>query len=184
MAQKTDHITLGDGMRLQCMHCGVTYTPALPVAINVVVAMGKAFTKTHRGCKKPKEERCGACLELGHGLFDHVRLKVLTAEQWPGCGDDGTSSTAIWRHMRGVPQQPSADAPHDPSDFGRCHRLLAASWAAGWRSRMPELATLPSWRGIAPAWEELDALFVAELPEGTGSAPRLYARLQELRGGR
>lgn len=181
--RSTDHITMGDGMRLQCMHCGVTYTPALPAPIDVMLAASKAFSKTHARCKAPSQERCAACMELGHGLFDHVRLKVHSAEAWPGCGDDGTSSMVIWRHMRGVMQQPNFSAPYDPDDFGRCSRLLAAPWAAGWRARMPEMTKGP-WLKIGPAWEELEGLWADEIKNADGMAPRLYARIQELRGGR
>lgn len=37
----------------RCEHCGATYVPQLPAAINMFVAMSNEFVKAHRGCKKP-----------------------------------------------------------------------------------------------------------------------------------
>ncbi len=83
----------------------------------------------------------------------------------------------------GLKQPFSAGVPHDPTDFGRCSRLLAAPFAKGWRARLPEVAKrypeLP-WARLVDAWDELEALQAEELP--TGKAPKLYERLQTLAG--
>ncbi len=70
--------------------------------------------------------------------------------------------------------------PADPSDFGRCVRLLEA---------VPELrphllslteSTSPKvWQRIAGEWDSLEAMYREELP--TGNCPKLYKRLTELR---
>jgi hypothetical protein len=181
----TDHVVIGDALRLVCLHCGTRTPPVDPtvgVEIGAMAKACKAFSKLHAKCKAPSDERCAACMELGHGLFDHVRLKVLTPEQWPGCGDDGASSKAIYNHMRDKIHGGGGAAPYDPDDFGRCSRLLAASWAVGWRARMGEM-TAGTWAKIAPTWEELESLWAVESKSLDGMAPRLCARLQELRGG-
>lgn len=67
----------------------------------------------------------------------------------------------------------------DPADFGRCYRLLKIM--PSWRPRLPEVAALfPKWTGLVSAWDELTALYEEELPRRR--CPKLYVRMQELRG--
>jgi hypothetical protein len=103
---------------------------------------------------------------------------------WPHCGDTGLSSSTIWCVMTGQVAMPGrsrfdvGDTPADPDDFGRCFRLLERF--PGWKARMPEVAAkYPAWAGLVAAWDELEALYAQERP--TGTAPKLYARMQELR---
>ena len=101
--------------------------------------------------------------------------------RWLAGGDTGISSKVIWSVMMGQPFDGGRwyhpDIPHDPSDFGRCHRLLELFPA--WRARLSEVASAhPDWSGLVGAWDELTALYVEELP--TGSGPKLYARMREL----
>ena len=108
---------------------------------------------------------------------------------WLNNGDTGISSLTIWASL--VPQAMLAETirtkgipvvgrhPLDPSDFGRCYRLLNVM--PGWRERLPEVAEkFHNWRPFVEAWDELTALYEEELPIGT--CPKLYARLQQLRG--
>ena len=69
-------------------------------------------------------------------------------------------------------------APHDPDDFGRCHRLLQAF--PEWRSRLDEMRAHPGWGPLVDAWSELEALYAEEIQ--SGKAPKLYARMCALRG--
>ena len=129
---------------------------------------------------------CAGCLR---GLIVAMRLKEAgvigrhehdepSAEAlWLAGGDTGTSSMTIWSVMTGYPIERTPSVPWDPSDFGRCHRLLAKF--PGWRARMGEVATKhPAWAGLVAAWDELTALYIEEFP--TGRAPKLYARMKEL----
>ncbi len=179
-AKKPDqaaHVFAGDKGRLACLHCGANYTPAMPCDIDIVIAIWAAFDKKHRRCAKPDRERCGVCLEIGHATEQHVYRDY---HAWLGGGDTGTSSRAIWHFMRGNPVPAEGGPPHDPSDFGRCHRLLAAF--PEWRSRIREMKDLPGWAGIVGAWDELEVLYLEELPSGT--APKLYGRMKMLTRGR
>lgn len=103
---------------------------------------------------------------------------------WLTNGDTGTSSKTIWAVMTGRTVGDKyfhPDVPYDPSDFGRCHRLLEVM--PSWRARLPEVAAkYPKWAGLVDAWDELTADYLAELP--SGKCQRLYKRLQELREGR
>jgi hypothetical protein len=71
------------------------------------------------------------------------------------------------------------DVPHDPADFGRCHRLLELF--PKWRERLPTVAAIhPAWSALIANWDELTALYLEELAEGTGYAHRTYDRMKEL----
>lgn len=75
----------------------------------------------------------------------------------------------------------SPDAPHDPEDFVRCRKALA--FIPNGVARMPEVAAVhPVWKELAANWPELERLYQEEIPTGRGNAPKLYARMQELRG--
>ena len=98
---------------------------------------------------------------------------------WVVNGDTGISSMTIWSVMMG--RRPNVNfwpsTPLDPSDFGRCYRLLKVM--PSWRARLSEVAKkYPEWRGLVDAWDELTALYERELP--TGTAPVLYRRMSEL----
>lgn len=70
------------------------------------------------------------------------------------------------------------DAPYDPSDFGRCYRLVKKVPAI--RSAFERIAELvPSFAGILREWDELCRLY--ERDEPTGRSDELYRRIKELR---
>jgi hypothetical protein len=102
---------------------------------------------------------------------------------WLAGGDTGTSSKTIWFVMMGrecTERYWSPNTPRDPADFGRCYRLLALM--PSWRARLPEVAAKhPGWKPMIDAWDELTALYEEEVPLHTGMAPKLYARMQQLR---
>lgn len=100
--------------------------------------------------------------------------------RWSLAGDAGISSKAIAAAAIGMTPKESAwgfDTPRDPSDFGRCYRLL---------QKVPELrlalplvvAAAPHWGPMVEVWDELTALYEEELP--SGKCPRLYERMKGL----
>ena len=96
---------------------------------------------------------------------------------WLMAGDTGISSKAILAVMEGTRPPSWPGTPSDPSDFGRCHRLL--EHFPHYRVRLHEVVTAhPEWTGLVREWDSLTALYLEEIPSGT--APRLYARMQEL----
>jgi hypothetical protein len=102
------------------------------------------------------------------------------AMAWLHNGDTGTSSETIWSVMTGHPVR-CHDIPYDPSDFGRCYRLLQVM--PSWRLRMQEVADAHvNWQPFVDAWEELTTLYELELKSPDGMAPRTYARMRQLRG--
>ncbi len=134
---------------------------------------------------------CAACLR---DLIVDMRLKAAgtfvrpergdpaAEDVWRAGGDTGTSSLTIWSVMTGRTVTDDrgrvrVGVPWDPSDFGRCHRLLEQFPA--WRARMPEVAAAyPEWAALVAEWDALTALFLEELP--SGKAPKLYVRMQLL----
>lgn len=71
------------------------------------------------------------------------------------------------------------DAPHDPSDFARCYRLVQA--VPEIRAAFPRIAErVPPFAGILERWDELCAVFDREAP--TGRCVELYAMIKALRG--
>lgn len=123
---------------------------------------------------------CVGCLRE---LITLLRLEAAGADdapaaRWLAGGDTGTSSKTIWSVMTGQDVDRHG-IPHDPADFGRCHRLLELF--PKWRERLPTVAAIfPEWAPLVEHWDELTALYVEELAEGTGYARRTYDRMKEL----
>jgi hypothetical protein len=113
------------------------------------------------------------------GAIGPFRRDPSDEDIWLAGGDTGISSKTIWSVMTGKPVDCRPSVPMDPSDFGRCHRLLEKFPA--WRARMPEVAVKhPQWSGLVSEWETLTALYLKELP--SGKAPKLYKRIIALTG--
>lgn len=67
--------------------------------------------------------------------------------------------------------------PLDPSDLGRCLRMLdACPELKPHVGRMAEHG--PVWASLADEWDDLTALYQREL--ASGSAPQCYARMREI----
>ena len=107
-----------------------------------------------------------------------ARTAILSkAHQWIMGGDTGRSSLTIWGVMMSAPAERPL-IPADPSDFGRCFRLLEL--IPEWRKRLPRVSDIyPEWDGLVQHWPELEALWQEERSQGR--APKLYQRMIELR---
>jgi hypothetical protein len=99
---------------------------------------------------------------------------------WFMSDDTGISSRVIWSVMTGVDCKDrlyGGGYPNDPSDFGRCRRLLQKF--PHWRNRLDEVSDrYPEWKPLVEHWDELNRLYEEEYP--TGVAPKLYDRMKEL----
>jgi hypothetical protein len=177
---KAGHVVLIPGVgTFFCAHCGEAYTPSYPIAVPLMTAMTSAFGKAHKKCELTNRgAACTLCLGFGHDPKVCPRLGYNgDPHAWWSGPDTGMSSKTIWRVLMGHPATIDVYEPADPADFGRCHRLLHA--IPGWRARIGEMARVRGWEHLAPAWDELEALYVEELP--SGRAPKLYKRMAELR---
>lgn len=95
-------------------------------------------------------------------------------------GDDtGVSSKAIFGVMMNQPTR-DRSVPWDPSDFGRCYRLLKLM--PSWRGRLNEVAEkYPAWRKLVDRWDEVESLYERELMNRKdGMAPETYNLMKEL----
>ena len=82
--------------------------------------------------------------------------------EWFAGRDTGQSSKAVALFLAaGVS---TGAVPHDSSDFGRCHRLLAHM---GWQDRIGEMAKASGrWSVLVENWTALTAAYEAEDWEG------------------
>lgn len=100
------------------------------------------------------------------------------ALRWAIGNDTGASSKAIAGHMTGNRPSSGYPPPWDPSDFGRCMRLVAA--IPEWRPRLPEMAKRsPEWAGIVKHWDRIEQCMRAELADGGGRAPATYDLIKQ-----
>lgn len=145
-----------------CTRCGEGLVFDTPQPLYMASAMMKAFDKQHKGCKKQT----------------YTEPKPLTPADWFRGRDVGTSSYTILFVMTGTRSPHKRySVPLDPSDFGRCYRLL--NLFPEWRVRLPEVAErFKEWGPMVRRWDEMTALYEEELPNGT--APKLYALMKVL----
>lgn len=180
-----DHVVMANNKSL-CRGCGASYDllpGGKPREVWEFAALAKAFGEQHAGCAD-KPLRCASC----GGEHDSDACNgahKLTKETWIDGHDTGLSSETIWCFMSGVPFALRLGGrgpcyPLDPSDFGRCYRLLAL--APEWRARIGEMASVKGWEKMAPAWDEMTALYEREIQRPDGNAPELYDLMLKLRG--
>ncbi|NLA68015.1 MAG: hypothetical protein GX856_07205 [Gammaproteobacteria bacterium] len=98
---------------------------------------------------------------------------------WLAGGDSGASSKAICHHMLGMKSDGSF--PWDPSDLGRCLRLLELF--PEWKPRIGEMARYSYiWSALATRWDELAAMMADEVGIDWSKgkrAPRTYDAMKD-----
>jgi len=114
-----------------------------------------------------------------------VAVEGMGLTAWLASDDKGISSIYMSRVFMGMPVLHTARYPIDPSDFGRCYRLMKAA---------PEVAAVLDllatghgdvWTEYVKRWPEMTLLWEQESPQGT--CPKLYAVMQDIQvkaGGR
>lgn len=102
------------------------------------------------------------------------------AFRWMNGHDTGMSSKAIFSHM--ISGESTGSYPYDPSDLGRCIRLLERFPL--WRLRLPEMAAYgPVWKIYVERWDELHSMMADEVGVDWSKArraPKTYAFMKEL----
>lgn len=101
--------------------------------------------------------------------------------EWMFNGRTGISSETMAAIALGVKKRGvfGFDAPHDPSDFGRCYDLV---------KDVPEIKLafgeiskkVPKFAGILANWDELCGMYERDF--SSGKSPDLYSRIKDLRG--
>ena len=98
--------------------------------------------------------------------------------EWFRGSDTGVSSETMAAIALGA-EKGRFNAPYDPSDFGRCYRLVQKVPAI--RNAFDRIGKLePCFAGILLNWDELCGLYERDLH--TGQSKELYRRIKELRG--
>jgi hypothetical protein len=96
---------------------------------------------------------------------------------WLIGGDTGISSETMAAIALGATK--GNDAPYDPSDFGRCYRLVKK--VPEIREHFPRIAKkVKVFAGILREWDDLVRIYERDLP--SGRSDELYRRIKELRG--
>jgi len=102
-------------------------------------------------------------------------------QEWLMSGDTGISSKVILSFMTGLklPKKDYSNWPHDPSDLGRCVRLLDRF--PEWRPRLPEMASAyPAWKPMLDNWAEMERLYSIEIQRPDNRAPQTYELMKQL----
>lgn len=101
------------------------------------------------------------------------------AIHWLISGDTGLSSVAILRHMIGADGDKES-YPRDPSDLGRCLRLL--EHMPEWGERISEMSEHgPEWAGLVSRWQSIRSTMIREVGidwSHGGRAPETYRAMQ------
>lgn len=84
--------------------------------------------------------------------------------QWLNNNDTGISSrtiASVLEHEWFMPSHFKFDIPHDPDDFGRCHRLLQS--VPRYKNRLHEVAEkVPFWKPYIDNWEKMTQLYIRD----------------------
>jgi len=100
--------------------------------------------------------------------------------EWLMSDDTGLSSVSICAHMTGAKTMQGRRYPSDPSDLGRCLRLLERF--PEWESRINEMAVYGTgWIGLVKHWDKISAMMKEEVGinwEKGRNAPKTYKAMQ------
>ena len=146
---------------------------------NFAVGSPKALEQLHE-LLKPAAIRQETKASRSGNLSDN-------AVMWLATGRRGLSSETLFTFLTGYDctGDHGHNYPHDPSDLGRCRRLLEQ--CPELVSCLPRVAAAgPEWAALAQRWDELCALMDEESPEwrqGNGSAPKTYALMKDIING-
>lgn len=159
----SNHIQLAHDSVFVCDNCHERYAMAMPCRVELFSAAATAFEKAHQDCQPGKPKQPPA-----------------SAQEWAQGDDVGNSSLTIYSVLKGNPGRSfTPSVPLDPSDFGRCYRLLEV--VPEWRSRLHRVSAVwPEWAPLVERWGEMERLYLEELP--TGRCPKLYELMQKLTG--
>ena len=109
-------------------------------------------------------------------MNDPANTRITEAISWLKGTDTGISSKTIWSVMTGFPVDWEG-TPADPSDFGRCYRLLLRF--PEWRPRLQEVADRhPEWQPLVDNWDEMTRIYLRDYP--TGESQELYDLMRKM----
>jgi hypothetical protein len=150
------------GEAAYCTRCGEGLVLGFLPRLTEWTAANRAFLRAHTKCKP--------------GTYQEP--SILTPTDWLSSRDTGVSSCTIFTAATDSPPPWGFfDVPYDPSDFGRCYRLL--KHFPEFRQHLHKTVDLcPAWAPFVDHWDELTAIYEDELP--SGGRPKLYALIISL----
>lgn len=111
--------------------------------------------------------------------MSHDHIAVI---KWLANGETGISSETLAFKLAFNVRKRGGSHPHDPSDFNRCLQLLGAAPALKpLIGRMAKVS--PHWAKLVARWDEIEAVFVAEVGENWARGRRTektYALMKEV----
>lgn len=111
---------------------------------------------------------------LSDGAKDEIYTKAIN---WILSDDTGISSKVIWGVMMKAEKYYRSYTPSDPSDFGRCYRLLKL--IPEWEERLEELRVAgEKWGVFVDNYKKMCELY--ELEKESGQCRKLYDFMQEI----
>ena len=116
-------------------------------------------------------------------VSDISKEQLIDAIKWLLSDDTGTSSETILAAALDIKFKGlfSWDAPSDPSDLGRCIRLLdKLPWIKDLAFSEIFKSGSVNWKNIINNWDILQSLYFEELP--SGNLPKTYDLMKYLRG--
>lgn len=105
------------------------------------------------------------------------RINILN---WMRSGDTGVSSETMALIAMGATKG-DFSAPYDPSDFGRCYRLVKANPVIK-ESFLIISALVPRFTSILLNWDKCCEIYERDLP--TGRSDELFKMIQNWRNGK
>lgn len=100
--------------------------------------------------------------------------------EWAMGDDTGVSSKTMLRTFLNLANNShwGNGHPSDPSDFGRCYRLLKAF--PEFKEKLPKLKKFKGWIAVIDNWEKLVALYEEESRNPNKRAPKLYRLMKDI----
>jgi hypothetical protein len=148
-----------------CTRCGAGLNlGGTPQPVPIALAASRAFIKIHEKCAETgrKEE------------------SPLIPSDWARGRDTGISSGTIYAVITGHASPCGwRDIPHDPSDFGRCYRLLELF--PQWKQRLGLVAAAyPAWKPFVREWDKLTQMYEKAILTPKEPATEMYEFMQGL----
>ncbi len=132
---------------LFCLNCGGEFALNYPISIKEMTEKIEAFNNLHKNCKKTWEEP-----KVDKNKSVHDR-----AMWWFEVSERGLSSMTMWNCFMGN-KGFSIHHPSDPSDFGRCWKLLET--VPEWKKELYKLKSLsPIWSNLVDNWDKLNEYY-------------------------
>ncbi len=102
------------------------------------------------------------------------------AMAWIVGPDVGQSSKTIWCVMMHQPEPAYGGCyPLDPSDFGRCYRLLLIM--PEWEARIDEVGeAYPEWKPLIREWSQLKRMWQVGIATSAKTLPEMYGLMKDL----